>query len=154
MDETAKGAREGGCRCGQVRFRVTEAPLLTMACHCKGCQQMTGSAFSLSTMHPTAGFEVTVGEPVVGGLHGPNRHLHCPHCMSWVFTRPDGADWLVNVRATMFDDARDFVPFVEMFTDERLPWAKTPAKRSYPRFPDLADYQGLVSEFQAERGGA
>src|SRR5687768_3005685 len=96
-------AIEGGCRCGQVRFRVTEAPLLTMACHCRGCQQMTGSAFSVSTMYPVAGFEVTAGEPVIGGLHGPVKHFFCPYCMSWVFTRPDQADWLVNVRATMFD---------------------------------------------------
>ena len=35
---------EGGCRCGRVRFQITVAPLLVMACHCRGCQSMTGSA--------------------------------------------------------------------------------------------------------------
>ena len=143
---------QGGCRCGQVRFEVTEAPLLTMVCHCRGCQQMTGGAFSVSAMYPAAGFKVTAGEPVTGGLHGPTKHMHCPHCLSWVFTLPDQADWLVNVRATMFDDPSDFVPYVETYTDEMLPWAKTPAVRSFPKFPEIAEYQGLVNEFRALRG--
>jgi hypothetical protein len=146
-------AREGGCRCGQVRFRVSEAPLLTMACHCTGCQRMTGSAFSLSAMYPAAAFAVTAGEPVVGGLHGPTKHYHCPHCMSWLFTRPEGADWLVNVRATMFDEAADFTPFLETYTDEKLAWVSTPAKRSFPRFPEMAEYEGLVKDFVAQAAG-
>lgn len=142
---------EGGCRCGQVRFRVTEPPLLTMVCHCRGCQQMTGSAFSASAMYPAAGFGVTAGEPVIGGLHGPTRHFFCPHCLSWMFTRPEGADWLVNVRATMFDDASGFTPFLETYTDEKLPWVTTPAVRSYRKFPAIEEYQAMVSEFMARR---
>ena len=35
--------QEGGCRCGQVRFRIDGGPLITMACHCTGCQRMTAS---------------------------------------------------------------------------------------------------------------
>jgi hypothetical protein len=27
---------EGGCLCGEIRFRVGAPPLLTMACHCRG----------------------------------------------------------------------------------------------------------------------
>src|SRR5690242_20124365 len=83
---------DGGCRCGQVRFRVSVAPLLTMACHCRGCQRMSASAYSLSAAIPTQGFTVIQGEPVIGGLHGPTRHFFCPHCKSWMFTKPEGLD--------------------------------------------------------------
>ena len=62
--------RDGGCRCGQATFRVHGAPVITMACHCTGCQRMTASAFSLSVAIPSDGFEATHGEPVIGGLHG------------------------------------------------------------------------------------
>jgi hypothetical protein len=61
-------SQEGGCRCGQVRIKMTLPPFLTMACHCTGCQRMTGSAFSLSAAFPTKGFSVMRGEPVIGGL--------------------------------------------------------------------------------------
>ena len=93
--------KEGGCRCGRVRLKITKRPLLTMACHCKGCQRMSSSAFSLSAAIPTEGFEVTKGEPVIGGLHADPRHYFCGWCMSWMFTRLEGADWFVNLRSTM-----------------------------------------------------
>jgi hypothetical protein len=138
---------EGGCRCGQVRFKVSAPPLLTMACHCTGCQKMTSSAYSLSAAIPADGFEVTQGEPVIGGLHGATRHFFCPYCMSWMFTRAEGLDWFVNIRATLLDDASWFVPFAETMTGEALPWAKTPAVHSFEGFPPLEAYQDLTTEF-------
>jgi hypothetical protein len=53
-----------------------------------------------------------------GGLYGPTRHFHCAHCKAWAFTRPEGLDAFVNVRATMLDDHSWFVPFAET-SDER-----------------------------------
>lgn len=143
---------EGGCRCGQVRFRIAAQPLLTMACHCRGCQRMTASAFSLSVLVPAKAFSVTEGDPVIGGLHGPTRHFFCPYCMSWMFTRPEGADWLVNVRATLLDDAAWFSPFMETCTRERLAWASTPAAHSYEAFPALEAYEGLLKAYAAAPG--
>lgn len=142
--------QDGACRCGQVRFRVKGKPVLTMACHCTGCQRMTASAFSLSVLYTSDAFEMVQGEPVIGGLHGAARHFFCPHCMSWLFTRPEGLDAFVNVRATMLDDARDFSPFIETYTSEALPWAKTPAVHSFDKFPPMERYPELVAEF-AER---
>ncbi len=142
---------QGSCRCGQVRLRISAPPILTMACHCTGCQKMSASAFSLSAAIPSEGFEVTEGEPVIGGLHGDDaHHYHCPYCKSWMFTKPAGMDWFVNLRPTMLDDPKWFVPFIETYTSEKLPWATTPATHSYETFPPMEDYEGLAKEF-AER---
>lgn len=142
----------GGCRCGQVRFNISAPPLLAGACHCTGCQRMTASAYSLSLAVPSAGFEVTRGEPVIGGLHGEDVHHYCcPHCMSWIFTRVPGMAWFVNVRATMLDEAGWFVPFVETYTRERLPWATTPAVHSYEGIPRMEEYQMLTAEYAKRR---
>ena len=141
---------EGGCRCGQVRIKISAPPLLTAACHCTGCQRMASSAYSLSAAIPSEGFAVTAGEPVIGGLHGSTRHYFCPHCMSWMFTRPDGFDWFVNMRPTMLDDTSWFTPFMETWTREGLPWARTPAVHSYETQPPIEDYQKLVAEYAAQ----
>lgn len=143
---------EGGCRCGQVRLKITAPPLVTAACHCKGCQRMSGSAFSLGILLPSDGFQVTQGEPVLGGLHGPVRHFYCPHCKSWMWNRPPGADTIVIVRPTMLDDASWFWPFIETCIEEKLPWATTPAVHAFEGFPDPADHGRLMKEF-AERFG-
>jgi hypothetical protein len=43
---------EGGCLCGKVRFRTTQVPLRTLACHCNFCQRVTGSSFFAESMFP------------------------------------------------------------------------------------------------------
>jgi hypothetical protein len=141
---------EGGCRCGKVRIRISAPPLLAMACHCTGCQRMTGSAFSLSVAIPSDGFSVSKGEPVIGGMHGATRHYFCAHCMSWMFTRPEGFDFFINVRPTMLDDPGWFVPFIETMASERLPWATTPAKHSYERWPAMEEFDGLIKDYAAQ----
>ncbi|MFL6856635.1 MAG: GFA family protein [Allosphingosinicella sp.] len=141
---------QGGCRCGQVRVRVTKPPLLTGACHCSGCQRMSASAFSLTATLPADGFEVIEGEPAMGGLHGSvSHHYHCPHCLSWLFTRAEGFDWFVNLRAPVLDDHGWFEPFVELWTREKLSWAETGAAHSYEADPPMADWETLMEAYAA-----
>jgi hypothetical protein len=111
---------------------------------------MTGSAFSLSLMIMDKGFEVTKGEPIIGGLHGDIRHYFCAHCMSWVFTRPNAEIPFVNLRSTMLDDASWVVPFIESYVSEKLPWATTPAVHSFDKFPEREDYPALIQEYAAK----
>src|SRR5215216_3410770 len=100
----------GGCLCGGIRFCVSAPPLLTMACHCTGCQKLSASAYSLTIAVPSEGFAVTRGEPVAGGLHSSHKQLYCPHCKNWMFTHPHGMDFFVNVRAMMLDEHNWYVP--------------------------------------------
>jgi hypothetical protein len=139
----------GSCRCGRVDIRVTKPPLATSACHCRGCQKMSSSAYSLTAIIPADGFAVTKGEPVIGGLHGPDtHHFFCGHCMTWMFTRPEGMPF-VNVRPTLLDDTAWFRPFMETFTTTKLPFAETGAVRRFAAFPAMEEYEGLVAEYQA-----
>lgn len=138
---------EGGCRCDKLRFKVTAAPLITMACHCTGCQKMTASAYSLSALVPEAAFDVTKGEPVIGGLHGDLKHYFCGHCMSWVFTRAPAIEGFINFRATMLDDTSWYVPFIETCVSEKLPWAATSAVHSFEQFPDMAGFPKLIEAY-------
>lgn len=148
MIESPTLPAEGGCRCGRLRFRISAPPLLTTACHCRGCQRMTGSAYALSAAIPAEGFAVIQGEPVVGGLGEPPMHFFCGQCMSWVFTRPPGMDFLVNVRASLLDDPAWFTPFVETQTAEKLVFAETGALHSYPRWPEDAQWPQLIAAYQ------
>ena len=140
----------GGCRCGKIRFRIDAEPLVTAVCHCRGCQKMTASAFSTTITLPADALEIVAGEPVVGGVHGNQaRHHHCDWCKSWLFTRLPPEYGAVNVRATLLDDASWFVPFMETYTSEMLPWAQTGAKHSYTHFPQPSDYPTLIAAYAA-----
>lgn len=143
----------GSCRCGRVEIRVSKPPLVTTACHCRGCQKMSASAYSLTAVISADGFAVTKGEPVIGGNHGPDIHHYCcEHCMTWMFTRAEGMDWFVNVRPTMLDETAWFRPFMETYTSTKLAFAETGAVRSFAGFPKMEEYEGLVKEYGAWAG--
>ena len=36
---------QGGCLCGEVRYRTTAKPVRITICHCTFCQRLTGSAY-------------------------------------------------------------------------------------------------------------
>jgi hypothetical protein len=116
---------------------------------------MTASAYSLSELYPSTAFRLTSGEPVSGGLQAETKHYFCPRCKSWLYTRPDGVGDFVNVRATMMEDARSFMPFIETYTDEMLPWASTRAPHSFEKFPTADDFPRLLAAYakQSLNGG-
>jgi hypothetical protein len=142
--------REGGCMCGRVRVRVTAAPILTLACHCTGCQKLSASAFSLTAMFPAAAFEVISGETQIGALHGQTPYHFCSHCLNWLFTAP--AAPFVMARPAMFDAPDWSTPFVETYVSEKLSWASTPAQHSFAQFPTEDQYGPILAAYAACAG--
>ena len=138
MEETTDVPQvKGSCRCGRVQFTV----------YCAGCQKMTASAFSLSTMYFAKDFSIEKGEPVIGGLHGSIRHFFCPHCMTWMFTRPEGMEEFVFVRSSLLENFTSYKPFMETCTDEKLPWVQTQAVHSFSKFPPPEAFPELLGKF-------
>jgi hypothetical protein len=72
--------------------------------------------------------------------------------MSWMYTVPEGLDAFVNVRSTMFDDAPEHRPYVEMCVKEALPGATSGAVRSYEGFPQESEFPELVAGYAAWDG--
>lgn len=143
----------GSCRCTQVKFEINAKPVITMACHCTGCQKMTSSAFSLSSLFQRSAFSITSGTPVIGGLHDSStRHFFCGHCMSWLFTHLEGLDDFVNVRSTILDNSSSYRPFVETYTDEKLEWASTGAEYCFCKFPQQEKFPELLHEYALKQG--
>lgn len=76
---------EGGCLCGKVRFRTTQAPLRTFVCHCTFCQRVTGSSFYAESMFPNHAVVFNDG-PMHSYAHtsdvsGKKVYVHfCPGC--------------------------------------------------------------------------
>ncbi|OXT01788.1 aldehyde-activating protein [Notoacmeibacter marinus] len=140
------------CRCGAVEMTISAQPLLTMACHCRGCQKMSASAYSCSMAVPTDGFAVDGPARDTREAEGEGGYTHnfCPKCHSWIFTEFPPEMGFVNLRATMLDDPSWFAPFVETQTAEKLPFAETGAPHSFERFPQMEEMMQLVQRYAAE----
>jgi len=50
-------------------------------------------------------------------------------------------------RGPLLDEHGWYVPFVEVHTSEKLPWAITGARHSFAAQPDVERYQPLMDEF-------
>src|SRR6201981_2297113 len=54
----------GGCLCGEVRYRITAAPVEALYCHCRMCQRAHGAPVVAWLTGPLHAFEIAAGNPV------------------------------------------------------------------------------------------
>src|SRR6187402_53736 len=100
-------AREGGCSCGEVRYRLTAESMFTHCCHCLNCQRQTGSAFVVNLLIEADRVEL-LGEPpqqvaVPRDDGSVQRISRCPACQVAVYSDYGRAD-ILFVRAGTLDD--------------------------------------------------
>ena len=121
--------REGGCSCGQVRYRLTSEPLFVHCCHCLNCQRQTGSAFVINMLIETDRVELLAGQPQrVDAPRDDGSHqqiFRCPTCQVALFSHYGHAG-VAFVRAGTLDDPSSVAPDVHIYTRSKLPWVTLP----------------------------
>lgn len=140
----------GGCICGTIRYRLSE-PQIVLMCHCKNCQQRTGSAFNLSMLVLRRHFQVTEGDTITRELPGGSGALHrqhfCPDCMVRTHTEMLAHPDIINVRAGTLDDPSIARPIAQIWTSLAQPWAVAPGIQAFDENPD--DVEGLAAAWRA-----
>jgi hypothetical protein len=144
--------REGGCACGEVRYRLTSDPLFVHCCHCLNCQRQTGSAFVINLLIEADRAELLAGDPQP--VDAPRddgskqRIFRCPTCQVAVFSEY-GWPELLFVRGGTLDRPSEVTPDVHIFTRTKLPWITLPD--SVPAFEVYYDSRALWPAASLER---
>ena len=137
-------AREGGCSCGAVRYRLASDPMFVHCCHCLNCQRQTGSAFVINLLFEADRVEVVSGDPqpvdVPRDDGSTQRIYRCPACQVAVFSEY-GRPEVKFVRAGTLDRPSDVEPDVHIYTKSKLPWVTLP--ESAPAFEIYYDSKTL-----------
>ena len=124
MQQTAR------CQCGSLRAVVAGQPLIVNLCHCRACQQRTGSVFSVGayfkktqvrcegrskvyTRRSDSGFAVL-------------RHF-CPECGSSVYWELERAPGLCGIAVGCFTDPDFPAPSFSTWEESRHLWVGLPA---------------------------
>jgi hypothetical protein len=143
---------EGGCACGEVRYRLTSDPLFVHCCHCLNCQRQTGSAFVINVLIETNRVELVAGEPQpvpVPRSGGKKQKIwRCASCQVAVFSQYTRRQ-IRFVRAGTLDDPASVSPDVHIFTRSKLPWVTLPD--SVPAFNVYYDTKKLWPAASLER---
>jgi hypothetical protein len=83
----------GGCLCGAVRYECSAEPLVTVNCHCRDCQRLSGSPFATVLLVPQDAVQVA-GNVTWFDVKADSGNMasrgFCPHCGSPLFGKPSG----------------------------------------------------------------
>jgi hypothetical protein len=137
---------EGGCTCGAVRYRLTDAPMFVHCCHCTSCQTETGSAFVLNALIESDRVETIAGAPepvMTPSESGRGQQIwRCPECRVALWSNYGGAaDILRFVRIGTLDEPGALPPDVHIYTRSKLPWVTLP--EDAPAFEAYYDSKAL-----------
>lgn len=122
---------DGGCLCGEVRYRLASARARTMVCHCRACQKQSGSAFSVLLALPAADLQLEGRLRTCVTVADSGREVHrryCGHCGSPVLTELPARPGLAVIKAGTLDDPSWLQPALHVWCKSAQPWVALPAE--------------------------
>ena len=114
----------GGCLCGAIRYECSAEPIVMGNCHCRDCQQATGTAFAAAML--VAVDAVTIkGDVKYHHVTADSGSIvsrgFCPTCGSRLFSKPPIPE-LMGIMAGSLDEPSEFQPGMDIYTASAQPW--------------------------------
>lgn len=127
---------EGGCTCGEVRYKVHDSPLIVHACHCRWCQRQTGGPHVINALYEKDMVEVTQGSVVETTVPSPSGEgqtiARCPKCHNAIWSNylvTGLGDQIRFLRAGTLDNPDLMPPDIHIFTSTKLSWYELPKEQ-------------------------
>ena len=148
---------EGGCGCGSVRYILKAKPLFVHCCHCRHCQQESGSAFALNAVIETTNVTLaTLSKPLLE-VQTPSDSgygqlmCRCPDCFTVLWSHYAGSGpHLRFVRVGTLDEPDACPPDVHIFTVTKQRWVSLEGS-SVPVVSEYYDRNELWEKDALER---
>lgn len=113
---------EGGCLCGQVRYRILGTPLDAGYCHCRLCQRSSGAPVVAWATFPIEAFRLTAGELRAYQSSDVGVRHFCARCGTQITFRKSDNPTLVDITLASLDDPCALPPQYHIWTMSQLPW--------------------------------
>lgn len=115
----------GGCACGTIRYTCSGEPLYMGNCHCRDCQQATGTAYFAAVVVKEADFSLS-GEPSWYEKSADRGHVmrraFCSACGSPVFLINGARTDFRALYAGSLDDPSWYKPSRDIYVASAQPW--------------------------------
>ena len=114
---------EGGCYCGEVRYRASGEPVLKGQCHCRECQYVSGGHPNVIMGMPAPGMTYTKGAPKEfrrADLANPVTREFCAACGTHLLSRSPKVPGVVLIKVGTLDDPSVFgAPRMVIYTIDK-----------------------------------
>ena len=120
---------DGGCHCGQIRFRAEVDPDHILICHCTDCQTLSGSAYR--TVAPAKGgtFETISGKLKMYEKTAEDGSIRiqafCPDCGTPIYSSPpQGTPGFFGIRVGAIKQRGQLVPKNQIWARSSQTWTQ------------------------------
>lgn len=128
---------EGGCFCGQVRYKAEVSPVHIALCHCGDCRRHAGAPAVCWAAVKSDDIEIS-GETTTFASSEHGRRQFCPTCGTGLFYVNDEVlPGLTDIQTGTLDDPAMAPPAVHIQAAERLDYMTKLAD-----LPEFARYPG------------
>ncbi len=115
-------AREGGCFCGAIRYRIDGEPTQVNHCHCRMCQRMSGAPMVTWVTFKDEDVRFLEGVPKWLDSSDQARRGFCADCGTQLLWRPNRETDEVDLTAASLDDPNSVRPDLHLWTESQLDW--------------------------------
>ena len=113
---------EGGCLCGEVRYRITRSHLSAVHCYCDMCRKAHGGAFSTHAPMRREQFEMLSGQLISYASSSQGIREFCPRCGSHILVHGQTQDGAVAVPVGTLDGDPELTVTGHIFVREKVSW--------------------------------
>lgn len=120
---------KGACQCGGVTYELLAAPSLVAACHCKECQKLSTSAFSITAMvdADTVVFHGDMQEwQRMADSGNVSAAKFCPTCGNRIYHYNPADPQKLKLKVSNLEDTRLIQPTVHIWVSEKQDWFQIP----------------------------
>ena len=115
---------EGGCLCGNIRYRSLKAPVFASHCHCQLCRRHSGALFATHLGLPVNGFTWLQGKPTYWRSSPAFERGFCATCGSTVAARYLDDPSIHVIPAGTLDDVEKVTADRHIMTESQVSWLK------------------------------
>ena len=120
----------GTCQCGNVHYRITEPFLFQAVCHCRDCQKLSGTSFSISAFVKASTFELLQGELKSWRRSSDSGGLvdcfFCPTCGNRIYHQDPEKPGLLRLKPGTLDDTSVIAPQAHVWVSRKQAWVDIP----------------------------
>ena len=118
---------EGGCRCGEIRYRVPDEPAFQLLCYCTDCQIISGAGGYAAYGVPIDSIELLSGDParydVQADSGRTNSRRFCAVCGTRMWAElPEMG--LASINGLTLDDRSHFQPSSNHLPESAPAWCQ------------------------------
>lgn len=120
---------EGSCQCGGVRYQLLAAPDMVAVCHCKECQKLSTSAFSITALvkAESVKFEGNLAHWQRSTDSGNiSAAKFCPTCGNRIYHYNPEQPEILKLKPSNLSDTSIIQPTVHIWVSEKQDWYEIP----------------------------